>query len=95
MWCERVQLNSGINQTVKSSFAEERSNIFFLVQIRELSAPFCILHVSVFRRNQNEQSIRDFALVSEGRRSRGKHGRAKDNGYSLCSVSIVVKGYDI
>ena len=26
-------LNSGNNQTVKSSFAEERSNIFFLVQI--------------------------------------------------------------
>ena len=25
-------LNSGKNQTVKSSFAEERSNIFFLVQ---------------------------------------------------------------
>ena len=25
-------LNSGNNQTVKSSFAEERSNIFFLVQ---------------------------------------------------------------
>ena len=31
-------LNSGKNQTVKSSFAEERSNIFFLVQTRELSA---------------------------------------------------------
>ena len=27
-------LNSGNNQTVKSSFAEERSNIFFLVQNR-------------------------------------------------------------
>ena len=27
-------LNSGKNQTVKSSFAEERSNIFFLVQNR-------------------------------------------------------------
>ena len=27
-------LNSGNNQTVKSSFAEERSNIFFLVQTR-------------------------------------------------------------
>ena len=38
MWCERMQLNSGTYQTVKSSFAEERSNIFFLVQTRELSA---------------------------------------------------------
>ena len=32
----------------------------------------------------------DFALVSEGRRSRGKHGRAKDNDYSCFSVIIVI-----
>ena len=36
-WCSKHWIWEN-NQTVKSSFAEERSNIFFLVHSRELSA---------------------------------------------------------
>ena len=37
----------------------------------------------------------DFALVGEGRRSRGKHGRAKDIGNSCFSVIIIVIMFDV
>ena len=47
-------LNSGKNQTVKSSFAEERSNIFFSSPNKGAQRGRSVfLHVIVFDRNQN------------------------------------------
>ena len=69
-------LNSGKNQTVKSSFAEERSNIFFLVQNRAQRGFSKEVFGHIVIRNSANKIYTWLALVSEGRRSRGKHGRA-------------------
>ena len=74
----------------QSSFAEERSNIFFLVQTRELSAAVLYFACNSIWSEPEWVKYMDFALVGEGRRSRGKHGRAKDNDYSCFSVIIVI-----
>ena len=91
MWCERVQLNSGTLSDGKKLFCGGTEQYIFSSPNKGAQRGRSVfLHVTVFDRNQNDKSIRDFALVSEGRRSRGKHGRAKGNGYSWFSVCTVV-----